>query len=358
MLARRASLKTGHRYEFICLQLDIAGHSKLSDAERILHAAKERFHDQVNRIVATHDGQPFKWEGDGGAFLFTVTDGREFDESVLAAFRILESLPGLNKELRQTAGLTQDLSVRVSLDSGQAIFNQNPGLITGDFLNAFLKNERAISLVDAVTITERVHRQLSETLRGRFAEFKRSQELGCRIYRTESADSKAAPEPTATPQEPPPHHATPPQYSVFLAHDGTDRPAIEELARRLMREGIEPWLDTWNLIPGDPWQPAIEEVLMDCGAVAIFVGPGPLGLWQHEQMRASIARQVEERQPGKKFRVIPVLLPGAGRPDAGRLPPFLRKNAWVEFRETLDDPEAFHRLVCGIKGLPPRPLHP
>src|ERR1043166_4421278 len=112
MDAKPSNLKTGHFYPLVCLQLDSAGHSKLQDPERILHTAKERFHDQINGIVATYRGQPFKWEGDGGAFLFPVTDGREFDESVFAAFRILESLPGINKELRLTTGLTQDLSVR------------------------------------------------------------------------------------------------------------------------------------------------------------------------------------------------------------------------------------------------------
>jgi hypothetical protein len=60
MPARPSSLKTGHRYEFVCLQLDIAGHSKLRDAERILHQAKERFRKQVSGIVVgTYGGLPF-----------------------------------------------------------------------------------------------------------------------------------------------------------------------------------------------------------------------------------------------------------------------------------------------------------
>src|SRR5208283_4516781 len=28
---------------------------------------------------------------------------------------------------------------------------------------------------------------------------------------------------------------------------------------------------------------------------------------------------------------------------------------WVEFRDTLDDPSAFHRLLCGIRGIEPDP---
>jgi len=38
-------------------------------------------------------------------------------------------------------------------------------------------------------------------------------------------------------------------------------PAVEELARRLAKEGIQACLDKWHLIPGDPWQPAIEKAL-------------------------------------------------------------------------------------------------
>ena len=55
--------------------------------------------------------------------------------------------------------------------------------------------------------------------------------------------------------------AAPDHYDVFLSHSGSDKPAVEELARRLKRDGIEPFLDKWNLIPGDPWQEPLEEAL-------------------------------------------------------------------------------------------------
>jgi TIR domain len=50
-------------------------------------------------------------------------------------------------------------------------------------------------------------------------------------------------------------------YHAFLSHSSADKPAVKELARRLAKEGIPAWLDKWNLIPGDPWQPAIEKAL-------------------------------------------------------------------------------------------------
>src|SRR5678816_3890072 len=51
-----------------------------------------------------------------------------------------------------------------------------------------------------------------------------------------------------------------------------DRPVVEALARRLVREGLDPWVDVWHLIPGTPWQPAIEEALARSLSCAVFIG--------------------------------------------------------------------------------------
>src|SRR5512133_1540217 len=130
------------------------------------------------------------------------------------------------------------------------------------------------------------------------------------------------------------------RYHVFLSHSSVDKPAVEELANRLVREGLEPWLDTWNLVPGDACQPAMEAALDDCASCAVFVGPGGFGVWQNEEMRAAIARRVNEARtvadPRDRFRVIPVLLPAAERPEPSRLPTFLTAFTWVEFRTSLE----------------------
>ena len=48
------------------------------------------------------------------------------------------------------------------------------------------------------------------------------------------------------------------QYDVFLSHNSADKPAVEILARRLVEADLVPWLDTWSLVAGEPWQEAIE----------------------------------------------------------------------------------------------------
>ena len=138
-------------------------------------------------------------------------------------------------------------------------------------------------------------------------------------------------------------------YDVFLSHNSSDQATVEILALRLKEAGVEPWLDKWHLIPGDPWQEAIEQALDECCTCAVFLGPSGLGPWEHEEMRTALNMRVREQS----FRVIPILLPGALMPERGRLPPFLSRLTWVDFRQGLDDPVAFHRLVCGIRGIVP-----
>ena len=140
-------------------------------------------------------------------------------------------------------------------------------------------------------------------------------------------------------------------YDVFLSHNSLDKPAVEELANRLSQNNLKPWFDKWNLIPGDPWQKAIESALDRCGTCAVFMGPSGISPWQNEEMRAAIDRRVREG----RFRVIPVLLPGAKRGERSRLPSFMVATTWIEFRKSLDDDMAFHRLIAGIRGIEPGP---
>ena len=79
-------------------------------------------------------------------------------------------------------------------------------------------------------------------------------------------------------------------YDVFLSHNSSDKPAVDELARRLVKEYIKPWLDKWNLIPGDPRQKALESALDSCATCAVFIGPSGISPWQNEEMRTAIDR--------------------------------------------------------------------
>ena len=142
-----------------------------------------------------------------------------------------------------------------------------------------------------------------------------------------------------------------PQYHAFLSHHGADKALVEQVAGELEKRGLSCWLDTWNLIPGEPWQPAIEQALNECATCVVFFGPHGLGPWHNEEMRLALRRHV--RSLDRKLRVLPVILPGCERARESELPGFLQGTTWVEFRGSLGDEEALHRLACGIKGIPP-----
>jgi len=118
-------------------------------------------------------------------------------------------------------------------------------------------------------------------------------------------------------------------FDVFLSYTRGDAQAVEAIATRLADErGLRPFLDTWHLIPGEPWQETLEVALDHSRTCAVFIGSAGLGPWEHEEMRSALDTRV--KQSG--FRVIPVLLPGATMPERGGLPRFLLRMTWVDFR--------------------------
>lgn len=140
------------------------------------------------------------------------------------------------------------------------------------------------------------------------------------------------------------------EFDVFLSHNSKDKPIIEAIARELEDvHGLKCYLDKWNLIPGESWQDALEEALDGCKTIAIFVGSNQqINPWENEGMRSALVKRVQDKSP----RVLPVLLPGAPHYRDVKLPIFLRRLIWVDFRSGLSD-KTLHRLNSGITGKRP-----
>jgi hypothetical protein len=138
------------------------------------------------------------------------------------------------------------------------------------------------------------------------------------------------------------------RYAVFLSYNSEDRAAVEQLAIYLQdRVNLHPWLDKWELIPGESWVENLERGLAESVTCAIFVGQSGKGPWQEQEVKLALRQQVKNPD----FRVIPVLLLDA--PQQPELPAFLSGNMWVDFRNGLHDDDALWRLECGIRGKPP-----
>ncbi len=134
----------------------------------------------------------------------------------------------------------------------------------------------------------------------------------------------------------------PPTHDVFLCHNSIDKALVREIGKQLIRRGVRPWLDEWDVPPGRPWQRVLQEQIAKIQSVAVLVGQEGLGPWAEIEVEAFL-REFTKRQ----CAVIPVILQSA--PAVPNLPVFLQNMHWVDFRK--DDPDPIDQLIWGITGV-------
>ncbi len=120
---------------------------------------------------------------------------------------------------------------------------------------------------------------------------------------------------------------------VFCSHRSVDKPRVLEVAKLLAAKGIEPWVDQWEILPGDDFVQAINEGLAACDLGLIFLSKAAAeGKWVEAEINRLTQQAVEQ---GK--RVIPVLLEA----DAP-IPELLRTRVHIQVHET-------DRLIAAIR---------
>ncbi|HYX22861.1 MAG TPA: tetratricopeptide repeat protein, partial [Thermoanaerobaculia bacterium] len=134
-------------------------------------------------------------------------------------------------------------------------------------------------------------------------------------------------------------------FDVILSHNSKDKPAVRQIGEALRERGLKVWLDEWELVPGRPWQEAVEEILATVRSSAVLVGQDGLGPWENPEMRVCLTQMVRRKLP-----VIPVLLPGC--PQAPEIPLFLGEVTWVDLRDGITD-DRLDLLEWGITNQKP-----
>ncbi len=137
------------------------------------------------------------------------------------------------------------------------------------------------------------------------------------------------------------------KFDVFFSHNRQDKLAVRDLAEVLRERGIKVWLDEWELIPGQPWQEALEQAIGRSKSAAVLIGHDGIGPWEDREMSGCLSEFVARKMP-----VIPVLLPGCK--NNPKLPIFLKQFTWVDLRDGVSE-EGLRRLIRGITGEKPVP---
>lgn len=147
------------------------------------------------------------------------------------------------------------------------------------------------------------------------------------------------------------------KMKAFISHSSIDKPFVERLATDLRtREGIDAWVDKWEILPGDSIQAKIEEGVINAGVFLLVLSPECINSnWVSREREMWLNRQIEEERRAKEekrtpsLHLIPVLYKNCEKP--GFISPLLHVSINEENYE-----EGFKELVRGIRresGKPP-----
>ncbi len=95
---------------------------------------------------------------------------------------------------------------------------------------------------------------------------------------------------------------------VFLCHTSSDKPRVRELYRQLKSDGISPWLDEEDLLPGFDWQIEIPKAVQNSDIVIVCLSKDSVTKTGYVQKEIKYALDVADGQPEGTIFIIPLKL--------------------------------------------------
>lgn len=116
------------------------------------------------------------------------------------------------------------------------------------------------------------------------------------------------------------------KLTVFLCYASQDRPQVQGLYDRLIREPwIEPWMDAKRLIPGQQWEYVIEDTVERADAVIVCLSRNSVAKEGYIQKEIKMIMELSERKPENSIYIIPLRL------DDCEAPRQIRKYHFVDY---------------------------
>lgn len=134
---------------------------------------------------------------------------------------------------------------------------------------------------------------------------------------------------------------------VFVSHASEDKVRfVNRFAIRLRENGIDAWLDKWEMLPGDSLVDKIfEEGLKDAQAVIVVLSRLSVEKpWVREELNAAVVKRINT---GSKL--IPVVIDDCVVPEA------LKSTLWQRIEDLDSYQESFDRILAAIFGTYDKP---
>jgi WD40 repeat protein len=130
---------------------------------------------------------------------------------------------------------------------------------------------------------------------------------------------------------------------VFLCHSSGDKDAVRKLYHRLLADGLNPWLDERDILPGQDWEREIAKAVRSSAVVLVCLSRNAANKTGYIQKEIRYALDVAAEQPEGTIFMIPVRLEECDVPDR------LRQWQWVNLFD--ENGYGFILKALAAKGL-------
>jgi len=102
---------------------------------------------------------------------------------------------------------------------------------------------------------------------------------------------------------------------IFLCHSSGDKQVVREIYKKLRDDDFKPWLDEYDLLPGQNWRLEIEKEVRNSDVVITCLSRSSVGKKGYVQKEIKVALEMAEEQPEGVICLIPLRLQECELPE-------------------------------------------
>ncbi len=137
------------------------------------------------------------------------------------------------------------------------------------------------------------------------------------------------------------------QPKVFISHASEDKERfVLKFAEKLIENGIDAWIDKWEIQIGDNLIKKIfEEGIKEAQSVIVIISQNSISKpWVTKEWTVSVVKQIEE-----KLKLIPVVL------DKCKIPEYFKDTYWIEIQDLNNYENELKEIIMTIFGVNKKP---
>lgn len=127
---------------------------------------------------------------------------------------------------------------------------------------------------------------------------------------------------------------------VFLCYARPDRDRVDQLYENLSLAGLEPWMDTHRLLPGEKWERAIRKTIREADFFVVCISKKSVNRRGFMQKEIRMALDIWDEKLEDDIYLIPARLEDCDIPDER-----LRSAQWVD----LFHPDGLQKLIQALQ---------